>query len=225
MNNDHLTQLYPAVHISAIDLSEDFIKASQALIDATPEWNSNGRKIHTAVMNGMDLGFQNNVFDVAFNSLAIFAYPDPVKGVRELHRVLKPGGVAAFTTWKRVGWQSILHEVERLVRPGQELTQFPFLDAWYAPGKLEQTMIDGGLKDVKESDVLTYAWFESEEKAAECLTETLKLLVGSNWSVGEKENMREGFERVLRDGKAHVIKRDGGKVGFEMVAWTGVGKK
>ncbi len=225
MKDDSIMQQYPSVHISAVDLSEDFIKHSQQIIDSTPAWNSDGKTIDTAVMNGMDLKFLDNTFDVAFTSLAIFAYPDPIKCAKELLRTLKPGGVAALTTWKRVGWVPLLHEVEALVRPGQELSKFPFLEPWQVPGKLEQTLTDGGLQDVVESDVLAYAWFDNEEKAAKSLSDTLKLLVGSEWEEAEKERMSDGFKQVMASESKYVMRGEGGKVGFEMVAWTGVGKK
>ena len=214
---------YTSVHISAVDINEAFINHNLASIAAMSP--RDGIKIDTAVMNGMDLHFPNDTFDISFTSIAIFAFPDPVKGARELYRTLKPGGIAALTTWKHVGWLPLLHEVEQLVWPGKALTQFPFLDAWTVPGKLASVLREGGFTDVVEGEVVSYAWFEGEEKAAESVSETLKLLVGSGWGEVEWEEMREGIRRVLAAGSEFVKRGEGGKVGFEMVAWTGVGRK
>jgi len=216
---------HKTVHISAVDLSEDFITNNQSLIDSTPSWTTNSIMVDTAVMNGMDLHFPSNTFDVSFTSLAIFAFPDPVKGSAELHRTLKPGGVAAFTTWKDVGWLPLLHEVEAIVKPGKELTTFPMLEPWRVPGQLERTLREGGFEDVVESSVVVHAWYETEEKAAESLTETLKLMVGKGWSDEEKERMEGGLLDSFRNGSEYAVYGDGGKVGFEMIAWTGVGRK
>lgn len=213
------------LHISAVDLSPDFITANQATIDSTPSWTTDGRKIDTAVMNGMDLKFPDNVFDLAFTSLGIFAFPDPVKGASELHRTLKPGGVAALTTWKDVGWQALLHELEDIVRPGKEKTTFPFLEPWRVPGKLAKTLRDGGFKDVQEAEVQAHAWFKGEKEAADNLTGTLKLMVGGGWTDGEKESMEGTLLEILRGGSRNALYGEGGKVGFSMVAFTGVGKK
>lgn len=144
------------MHISAVDLNEAFVEDNRVVIDAMDL--RKGVTVQTAVMNGMDLEFPDDVFDVSFTSLGIFAFPDPVKGARELYGTLKPGGVAALTTWKRVGWLPFLHEVERLVRPGEALTQFPFLEAWGVPGKLAETLREGGFGDVVEDEVVSFAW-------------------------------------------------------------------
>ena len=213
------------VHISAVDLSKDFIEANRALISSHPDWTTDGKLVDTDVMNGMELKFEDNTFDASFTSLGIFTFPDPVKGASELYRTLKPGGVAALTTAKGVGWVTLLHEVEKIVRPGSEHTPFPFLEAWSVPGKLAQTLRDGGFKDVTESDVLGYAWWPSMEEAANKLCETLRLMVGSSWLAGEKEKMEEGFLEVMKGGSEHMRRGECGKVGVEMVAWTGLAKK
>ena len=222
---NHAIISHPALHISAVDISADFISANRALIASHPEYTSNSVTIDTEIMNGMDLKFPNDTFDISFTSLALFAFPDPVKGTSELHRTLKPNGIAALTTWKNPGWLSLLHEVERRLRPGQELTRFPMLEIWSVPGKLAQTLREGGFQDVEEGEVRAYALWESLEEAAEKMCETLRMMVGKGWSEGEKEKMAEGFKEVMREGWGELIRSKGGRVGFEMVAWTGVGRK
>ena len=119
----------------------------------------------------------------------------------------------------------LLHEVEAIIRPGAEPTRFPFLEPWQVPGKLEQTLKDGGFGDVVESDVLAHAWWYDEKEAAKRVSETLKLMLGDGWTIEEKEKLEVGFLNVLSGGSKHVVHGEGGKVGFEMVAWTGVGRK
>ncbi len=222
---NHAISSHSALHISAVDLSADFISANRALIASHPEWTSNGVTVDTEIMNGIDLKFPDNTFDVSFTSLALFAFPDPVKGASELHRTLKPNGIAALTTWKNPGWLSLLHEVERRLRPGQEPTRFPSLETWSVPGKLTQTLREGGFQEVEEGEIRAYAFWENLEVAAENISETLRMMVGKGWSEEEKEKMGQGFEEVMREGWGEVIMGKGGRVGFEMVAWTGVGRK
>ncbi|MCJ1460312.1 hypothetical protein MMC28_010691 [Mycoblastus sanguinarius] len=211
------------VHISAVDLSEDFITNNQETIAANASWKTNGKLVDTAVMNGMDLKYPDATFDASFTSLAIFAFPDPIKGASELHRSLKSGGVAALTSWKYVGWVPLLHAVERLIKPNAEPTRFPFLEPWYHKGKLEATMRAGGFSDVIEGDVGSMALWESVDEAAKWISETLKLIVGQGWTEGEKERMEEGLRDVMGGEQGREwVKREGGKVGFDMVAWTAV---
>lgn len=99
------------------------------------------------------------------------------------------------------------------------------LEAWLVPGKLAQTLRYGGFKDVTESDVLGHAWWPSMEEAANKICETLRLMVGSDWTTGEKEKMEEGLWEGMKGGSEHMRRGECGKVGFEMVAWTGLAKK
>ena len=179
-------------------------------------------------MDGMDLKFPDNTFDLSFTSLALFAFPDPVRGVAEIYRTLKSGGVAAVTTWKRLGSMALLHAAEDVIRPGKAKTRFLFLEPWQVRGKLEGTLREGGFEDVFEGEAVVQAWWEGEGEAAAWLSQTLRSMVGEEWTEGEKQGMEEGLLRVLREGKEIVgvlREEDSGRVGFEMVAWTGVGRK
>ncbi|MEE8157749.1 MAG: methyltransferase domain-containing protein [Dehalococcoidia bacterium] len=55
--------------------------------------------VQTQVMDGQDLQLPDNWCDVAFSNFGIIFFPDPDKGLQEMHRVLKPGGRVAVSTW------------------------------------------------------------------------------------------------------------------------------
>ncbi|CAF9914510.1 MAG: hypothetical protein ALECFALPRED_009611 [Alectoria fallacina] len=177
---------HPAIHISAVDLSADFVAANRATLSSNPAFFcGNGRKVDTAVMDGLDLQFPDNTFDLSFTSLALFAFPDPVKGARELFRTLKPGGVAAATTWKSVGWLPLLHEVEAMLRPGRRpRTRMPALEPWSVPGKLARTLREAGFGRVEECEVECWAWWGGVGEAARWVAATVGMLVGEGWSQG-----------------------------------------
>lgn len=216
---------HAALHISAVDISSDFVANNRSLIARTPDWTSNGTLVDTAVMDSTDLQFAANTFDVSFTSLAIFAFHDPVKATTELRRTLKPGGVAALTVFKGGGWEPLFHEAERIIRPGARATTFPFLEPWQVPGKLGRTLKDGGFKDVAEGEAKIMAWWGSGDEAAKYLADTVKVLVGNAWSESEKEHMEEAFISVINVSGGGVVKGEGGKLGFEMEVWTAVAKK
>ena len=182
-------------------------------------------------MNGMELAYPDETFDMSFTSLAIFAFPDPLKGARELYRTLKPGGVAALTTWKEVGWMELLREVELRIKPaGSPPTHFPLVEAWMVAGKLEKCLRDGGFPTVEEGDVTTIAWFGSLEAMAMNLTETLKMMVGGAWTAAEKQKMHDGFLEVLKEKKAEGTVsafrfEEDGRAGAMMTAFTAVARK
>jgi ubiquinone/menaquinone biosynthesis C-methylase UbiE len=53
--------------------------------------------------DAMALPFPNDRFDAAVMSLVIFFVPDPVKGVDEMVRVVRPGGTVAAYAWDTLG--------------------------------------------------------------------------------------------------------------------------
>ena len=188
---------HTALHISAVDISSDFVANNQSLIAQTPVWTSNGTLVDTAVMDGTNLHFATNTFDVSLTSLAIFAFHDPVKGTSELRRTIKPGGVAVLTMFKGGGWKPLFYEAERIIRPGARTMRSPFLEPWQVPEKLERTLKDGGFKDVAEGEAKVMAWWGGTDEAAKYLADTVKLLVGNSWSESEKEQMEETFMCVI----------------------------
>ncbi|KAL9073109.1 MAG: hypothetical protein Q9161_003163 [Pseudevernia consocians] len=224
---------HPFMHITAVDLSPDFVAANRALISSpSPSlYNTPGVKTDTAIMDSTDLGaFPDSTFDLSFTSLAIFALSSPVAGARELHRTLKPGGVTALTTWKRIDWLPLLHEVEEMLKPGEPKTRMPVLEPWQVPGKLAGTLRTGGFERVEEGEVEAVAWWEGVEEAAYWIVETLRMMVGRGWGAGERGRVEEGFRVVLgrgvEEGGDGLVVTDGeGRVGFRAVAFVGLGWK
>jgi SAM-dependent methyltransferase len=68
--------------------------------------------------DAMALPFNNQSFDAAVMALVIFFLPDPAKGVAEMVRVNRPGGVAATYAWDMLGGgfplEPILAEIRAL---------------------------------------------------------------------------------------------------------------
>ena len=53
--------------------------------------------------DAMALPFPVDAFDVAIMALVIFFVPDPAKGVAEMARVVRPGGIVAAYAWDMLG--------------------------------------------------------------------------------------------------------------------------
>lgn len=52
-----------------------------------------------AVMDALSLGFAPGAFDAVVMAFMLFHLPDPVAGLREARRVMRPGGTLAMTSW------------------------------------------------------------------------------------------------------------------------------
>lgn len=62
------------------------------------------------VMNGEQMTFPENSFDVVYCHTVLHFTPRPEKMVAEIHRVLKPGGIAILMTVNRHSWLNFLHK-------------------------------------------------------------------------------------------------------------------
>jgi ubiquinone/menaquinone biosynthesis C-methylase UbiE len=52
--------------------------------------------------DAMKLEFEVRSFDAAVMALVIFFVPDPITGVREMARVVRPGGIVSAYAWDLV---------------------------------------------------------------------------------------------------------------------------
>ena len=86
-----------ASDIQAIDFSRSMLDCFDREIERLRIAN-----IKTHLMDGQNLEFGDSGFDRVFSIFGLMFFPDRMKGFRELHRVLRPGGVATVTSWAPV---------------------------------------------------------------------------------------------------------------------------
>lgn len=78
---------YPAdARVTAIDFSQEMLK--QAVHKKTRKNTS----VELDLMDAQSLAFADNSFDTVIGSFVFCSVPMPVKGLKELYRVCKPGG-------------------------------------------------------------------------------------------------------------------------------------
>jgi ubiquinone/menaquinone biosynthesis C-methylase UbiE len=73
-------------------------------------------------------GLKDEMFTHSITCMGVFAFPDPVKGIREIHRMLQIGGIAVVTTWKDQGFMNFMHRVQRAVRPDLPVWQMQSME-------------------------------------------------------------------------------------------------
>ena len=92
------------------------------------------RKINVSssfeVGDSMDLPYQNEKFDVSLMALVIFFIPDPKKGVTEMARVTKSGGILAAYAWDVTSGGLPMEPMHKIMREmGIEYPLPPSLEA------------------------------------------------------------------------------------------------
>jgi SAM-dependent methyltransferase len=84
--------------VTGVDLSPKAVELAQA------NFSQRGLTGQFHVMNGEALEFQDSSFDVVYCHTVLHFTPDPHRMVREIHRVLRPGGRAILMTVNRNSW-------------------------------------------------------------------------------------------------------------------------
>ncbi|MGL6284798.1 MAG: class I SAM-dependent methyltransferase, partial [Microcoleaceae cyanobacterium] len=90
----------------ASDYSPGMVEVAVKLAEA------NGVKVEGMVMNAMALDFPDNTFDIVYVANLLHHLPDPELAIKEMHRVLKPGGKACF--WEPLRHNPVINVYRRM---------------------------------------------------------------------------------------------------------------
>lgn len=88
---------WPEVHVTGIDASREMIRAVEALVkerEPTARDRFRGRVAFAA-----ELPFDDRTFDAAMSSFVLQLVPSRPAALRDIRRVLRPGGLFAHVTW------------------------------------------------------------------------------------------------------------------------------
>lgn len=107
---DAAFRVAPRGEVVGVDLSERMIAASQRRARSRGACNARFER-----MDAERLDLPDADFDVALCGLGLMYMPDPVQALREMRRVLRPGGRLAVAVWgdrARCGWSSVFEIVD-----------------------------------------------------------------------------------------------------------------
>lgn len=94
---------------------------SQKMVDSLAERVSQEglAQVSTVRMDAENLDFSDDLFDVALCGLGLMYVPSPIEALKEMKRVLKPGGRAVASVWgtrENCGWAEIFPIVDARVK-------------------------------------------------------------------------------------------------------------
>ena len=102
----------------------------------------------------MELPFDSNQFDVATMALALFFVPEPMRGVQEMSRVVRTGGLVTAYVWDIFGGGFPLEPIHAEMRAMDIKHILPISAEVSRLENLENLWVDLGLKSV-ETCVIT----------------------------------------------------------------------
>ena len=114
--------------------------------------------------DAMALPFGDGRFDAAVMALVIFFLPEPAKGVAEMVRVVRPGGLVSAYAWDVLGGgfpQAVLQEEMRAM--GLDPTYPPSVEASRMDA-LRALWADAGLQALATREITVRRTFESHEE-------------------------------------------------------------
>jgi SAM-dependent methyltransferase len=93
-----LLRRWPHVHVTAIDASRGMIEKASGEADRLLTTEQRAR-LDLRVAFADDLGVGDGTFDAAVSSFVLQLVPNRYRALREVHRVLRPGGVFGWVSW------------------------------------------------------------------------------------------------------------------------------
>jgi SAM-dependent methyltransferase len=102
-----LAAVGPAGHVAAVDISAAMATRARERFAGAPN-------VSVSVADGERLSFPDASFDAVLCNLGLMFFPDPVRGLKEFRRVLRPGGRAAVSV-NTVVERSYNHQINAMI--------------------------------------------------------------------------------------------------------------
>jgi ubiquinone/menaquinone biosynthesis C-methylase UbiE len=117
-------------------------------------------------MKAEALTFPSNRFDRVISRFGVMLFDDPLQGLKEMRRVMKPGGKMAIAVWSEFHRIEALHLIWELIMkriPPEARPPLPKMADLGPPGKLQALLLEAGFKQVEiRPFLLSYAFDDFE---------------------------------------------------------------
>ena len=178
--------------------------------------------MHVAVGDGQQLPFEAASFDAAFSMFGLMFFPDRNRGFAELHRVLKPAGVAVVSSWApidRSPLMLLMFGALRAADPSRAAPQTNLLSLESSELFVEE-LERAGFRDVSVTPYTHALKVTSVEEYWTSLTLASAPIAMLKRRLGPDE-----WERQSAIGKAYLAERIQGPSEFGTTAFLGFGRR
>ena len=168
-----------------------------------------GLTVETRVMDGHALAFDDDGFDMAGSQFGVMLFSDMSRGIREMTRVVKPGGrvlVIAYGNPHQIDFLSFLVEAVRSVRPdfdGPPMDPPPLPFQLGDPEALRREFAAAGVKEISVETIVESTGFKTGEELWNWIVWSNPIVeeVLGHLELSESERgvIRETLDRMVRD--------------------------
>jgi ubiquinone/menaquinone biosynthesis C-methylase UbiE len=197
----------PAARLGAWVLATDQSSVMLELLEARA--NKEGLTLETRVMDGHVLELADNTFDVAGSQFGVMLFPDMPRGIREMVRVVKPGGAVllhAYGDPHRIDFLGFLIGAIQSVRPdfnGPPMDPPPHELQLADPERLRSELAAAGLKNVTVETITETTEFESGDALWDWIVWSnpiVETILGSlNLTNDERRLIKQSLDTIVRD--------------------------
>lgn len=193
-----LARRQPHAVVAGVDAAAGMVRAAQKKAVAARLDN-----ISFETMPAERLQFADASFDKALCRFGVMLFEDPLKGCREIRRVLKPGGGFAFAVWSTPETMTTMHWAAHVFRDRVPPENQPPIDKVTSlghPGALDALLRDAGFTRFTVTPHRFDYQFESFEhywatmEASDILKQQFNAL-----PAGERATVRDEIARFARD--------------------------
>lgn len=180
-----------------------------------------GAAIDARVMDGQALDFSDASFDAAISVFGVILFPDAVRGLAQMRRVVRPGGRVAVVTWTQPQHYELAAELRaaiEAVRPGGPPSALPAQLRFRERAACEALFNDAGFEavDITVQSALLRA------PSAQWLADRLQFAPGMRALL---QGLAAEAPRVLSRFVANIEARQGaGEVSFGGKAFVATGQ-
>lgn len=126
--------------VAAVDPSPTFVEAARARFPG----------VDVRAGSAEDLPFDDDAFDVVGAQLVVHFMADPTRGIAEMARVARPGGVVGATVWDFVGGRAPVSPFWEASTSVLEAIEDESGLAGAGPGQLGSLLASSGITEVEE---------------------------------------------------------------------------